>query len=170
MFANEPEWLSPVTILFFWVYNWSPYWVTTLFREISFSLTMIFAHWCWSWNASLMYIQLLLLPRPCTSLGKVLLHLLQQCKTLVFAFQFLQFWLGVLSNWAGLQCIDGCLDKICLGSFCKTLLIGFSINSRKAVICEVLMFPADCSKRTGISLISTFNKFSRLSLCVLKSG
>jgi len=27
-------------------------------------------------------------------LGKVLLHLPQQCKTLVFAFQFLQFWFG----------------------------------------------------------------------------
>jgi len=34
---------------------------------------------------------------------------------------------------------------------------------------EVLMFPTDCSRRIGISLISTFNKFSGVSLCVLKS-
>jgi len=73
--------------------------------------------------------------------------------------------------------MDGCLDKIHLGSFCKSVLIGFKsvligfrINSRKAVIREVLMFPADCSKRTGRSLISTFSKFSGLNLCVLKSG
>ena len=44
------------------------------------------------------------------------------------------------------------------------------MNSRNAVMREVLMFRADCSRRTGISLISTFNKFSGVSLCVLKSG
>jgi len=32
------------------------------------------------------------------------------------------------------------------------------------------VFPADCSKRTGMSLISTFSKFSGLNLCDLKSG
>ena len=32
------------------------------------------------------------------------------------------------------------------------------------------MFPVDCSKRTGISLISTFNKFSGVSLCVSLCG
>ena len=121
-------------------------------------------------NASPMHIQELLLPCLCTSLGKVLLYLPQQCKTLAFAFQFLQFWLGALSNWAGLQCSDGCLDKIRLGSFCKSVVIGFRINSRKAVIREVLIFPADCSKRTGMSLISTFSKFSGLNLVFWKTG
>jgi len=44
------------------------------------------------------------------------------------------------------------------------------MNSRNAVMREVLMFPADCSRRTGISLISTFNKLAGVGLCVLKAG
>ena len=32
----------------------------------------------------------------------------------------------------------------------NSALIGFSMNSRNAVMREVLMFPADCSRRTGI--------------------
>jgi len=51
-----------------------------------------------------------------------------------------------------------------------SVLIGLSINYRKAVMREVLMFPADCNKRTGMSFISTFSKFYRFDFCVLKSG
>ena len=67
--------------------------------------------------------------------------------------------------------MDRCLDKIRSWQFLQnSALIGFSVNSRNPVMREVLMFPADCSRRTGISLISTFNKVSGVSLCVLKSG
>jgi len=47
--------------------------------------------------------------------------------------------------------------------------IGFSMNSRNALIREVLMFLANCSTCTGMSFISTFNKFSGISQCDLKS-
>jgi len=46
--ANETDSLSLFTIPFFWVYNWSPYWATTLLRRIRFSLTIFFGPWCCS--------------------------------------------------------------------------------------------------------------------------
>jgi len=35
---------------------------------------------------------------------------------------------------------------------------------------KVLMFPADYRKRIGMYLISTYNKFFGINLCVLKSN
>jgi len=35
---------------------------------------------------------------------------------------------------------------------------------------DVLIFPADCNNRTGMSLISTLKKLFEVNLCVLKSG
>jgi len=51
----------------------------------------------------------------------------------------------------------------------KSALIVLSNISRKAVRHEVLMFPEDCSKHTGMSLISAFNICSGVILCILKS-
>jgi len=62
----------------------------------------------------------LLLQCLCTSLDKVLSHLPPQCKSLFIAFQF-KFWVGGIFNWAGIQCIDGYLDKTRMGCFCKSL-------------------------------------------------
>ena len=51
----------------------------------------------------------------------------------------------------------------------KTSLKG-SLFSKIAVVREVSMFPADCRKRTGMSLIPTFNKFSGLTCASWKAG
>jgi len=53
---------------------------------------------------------------------KSFLYLPPQCKTQAFAFQFFGFWLGCLSDWAGLRYIGGCLGKIHFGSFFRSLL------------------------------------------------
>ena len=44
-------------------------------------------------------------------IGNVLSHLLPQCETLFFAYQFIRFWLAGVSSWASLQHIGGYLDK-----------------------------------------------------------
>ena len=122
-------------------------------------------------NASPMHIQELLSQCLYTSLGKVLSHLLLQCKTLVFALQFLVFFVRRSFHISRSPMYWRLSWQNSFGQFLQhSALIGFSMNSRNAVMREVLVLPEDCSSRTGISLISTFNKFSGVSLCVLKSG
>jgi len=60
-----------------------------------------------------------------TSLGKVFSHLLPQCKTLVFAFQFLEFWLVVFPMEQVSNELTAILAKPVWASF-ATLLLGKS--------------------------------------------
>ena len=122
-----------------------------------------FAHWCWSWNASPMHIQGLLLPCLCTSLVKCFYICRNNAKHWFLLSNFFSFGLAFQSSRSPMYWRLSWQNSS--GQFLqKFVLIGFSINSRKAVIREVLTFPADCSKRTGMSLISTFSKFSGLNL------
>ena len=168
MLANETEWL------------WFRFFVGTIGLHIewphcsgkfcSVRLWFYGPRRC-SRNASPMHIQEVLSKCLYASLGKVLSHLLLQWKHwfLLCSFQFFfvrrsfhisrspMYWLLSWQN--------------SFGQFLQnSALIGFSMKSRNAVMRDVLMFPADCSRRTAISLISTFNKLSGVSLCVLKSG
>ena len=177
MHSNVCQWGRVVVTGYnsvFLVYNWSLYWVTTLLGQNFLNSTMIFRALVQELEC---FNQGLLLPCLYTNLSNVLSHLPPQCKTLVFAFQFRSFsvrrsfqilvrrsfQLGRSSmHWRlSRQNSSGQLLQ-------NSVLIRFSFTSRNAIMREVLMFPADCSKRTGMSLISTFNKLSTLNLCASK--
>ena len=52
----------------------------------------------------------------------------------------------------------------------NSTLTGYNKCSRNAVNREVVMWPADCNNRTGMSVILADRRLSWSSLCVLKSG
>jgi len=106
--SNICQWDRVVIIgcnsVFFCVYNWSWHWVTTLVRQSLFSSTiplllalvlkaecLSMPHWKALFTASLHKLS----------------QLLPQWKTLVFAFLFVNFGSGGLSNWTCFPCIDG---------------------------------------------------------------
>jgi len=86
----------------------------------------------------------------------VLSHLPPQCKTRIF----FSSWGFDQAVFLVINLLTAVLTNSSVLFVQNFVLIGYRINSTNAVVCEMLMFPADHSKRTGMSGKSTFHKFS----------
>ena len=155
----------------FRMYNWSPCWVTTLFRQILFNSTMIS-------RALVMNLECFSNTNSKALLYRVSAQVWVKC---FYIWHHNVKHCFLLSSFSSLVRRSFQLSRSPIycrlswqnsyGQFLqKSALVGLNINFRKAVMREMLMFPAYCSKCTGMSLISTFNKFSGVILCVVKSG
>jgi len=88
-FANRVI-ITGYNSVFLGLYNWLPYWMATLSRQVFFSSTMTLRalvlkmeHFSNTHSRTLVSVS--------ASLGKVLSHLTLQCETRIFASQFLGF-------------------------------------------------------------------------------
>ena len=154
VFDNESKRLSLVITPFAWVYNWLPRWLAAWLKQILFNND--FPAFCWRWNASPEHIKRIshsVAAQAWVECFHICRHKVKHGSLLLifYVVSLAVFPVEHISN-------DCYLDKTRLCHFCKFVLIGFRINSKNAVMFEVLMFRVECNKPTGVSLISTFNK------------